>query len=603
MSATPHSEAHLRFGTRGSALALAQTQLAIDLLQHAYPELQAVVQVIRTEGDLDRNSPLTEIGGRGVFTNAIEREILLGRIDAAVHSAKDLPTALHADAPIIAFPDRDDPRDVLVSRHDVPLHALPDQPVIGTSSRRREALIRRLRPDAVIRPIRGNVDSRLRKAEGSEFDAIVLAAAGIARMGWADRVSEYLPIEEFVPSPGQGAIAIQARSGSAAADVLSVLDQPSVSQPVKIERAFLAAIGAGCTTPVGAIAMATDGGYRFVGMLADTSGQRTVIVDEVLARGEEQRHVADVANRLLSDVGISPAVSLWGGGRVAGERDLSGASVVVTRPRPQAGQLLSALSCRGAEALALPTIRIEPMEDNAELDAALQAAVAGEFEWIIFTSANAVDVVGNRMVSLGIAAHHLKALNVAVVGKATAAAVRALGLAVTAMPRNATGDDLAALLQQQVSPGARVLFPRSAIGREALPEALQVAGLELVVIPAYRTIPESNIDPRVIDRVRRGEIDMVTFSSPSSVHNLVALLGEDRAALDAVPAICAGPVTADAVRESGLLLGGISPEPGDMAMADTVAAHWRRRERGSLSMPPRDKPRNASAIDMEGSVE
>ena len=193
-----------------------------------------------------------------MFTNAIEAAILRGEVDAAIHSAKDLPSALHPAVPIVAFPDRDDPRDVLdlAAWHDA--RSAPAEPVIGTSSRRRDVQILRLRPDARIVNIRGNIDTRLRKAEGPEFDGIVLAAAGIRRMGWQDRISEYFPVERVVPSPGQGAIAIQARAGSDAAALLETIDDPVVSTPVGIERAFLAAIGAGCTFPVGAYAAASE---------------------------------------------------------------------------------------------------------------------------------------------------------------------------------------------------------------------------------------------------------------------------------------------------------------------------------------------------------
>ena len=251
---SPFPDRPIRFGSRGSALALAQTNLAADRFRAAHPGRAVEVHVITTEGDVDKTSPLTEIGGRGVFTNAIEAAILRGEVDAAIHSAKDLPSALHPAVPIVAYPDRDDPRDVLVSRHGTTLDLLPPHPVIGTSSRRRDAQILRLRPDARIVNIRGNIDTRLRKAEGPAFDGIVLAAAGIRRMGWQDRISEYFPVERVVPSPGQGAIAIQARAGSDAAAVLETIDDPSVSTPVGIERAFLAAIGAGCAFPVGAYA-------------------------------------------------------------------------------------------------------------------------------------------------------------------------------------------------------------------------------------------------------------------------------------------------------------------------------------------------------------
>src|SRR5918997_7220433 len=257
----PFPDRPIRFGTRGSALALAQTNLAADRFRAAHPERVVEVHVISTEGDVDKTSPLTEIGGRGVFTTAIEAAILRGEVDAAIHSAKDLPPALHPAVPIVAYPDRDDPRDVLVSRHGVTLERLPAHPLIGTSSRRREVQILWLRPDARIVNIRGNIDTRLRKAQGPEFDGIVLAAAGIRRMGWHDWISEYFPVERVVPSPGQGAIAIQARAGSDASAVLETIDDVSVSTAVGIERAFLAAVGAGCAYPIGAYAVESEEGY------------------------------------------------------------------------------------------------------------------------------------------------------------------------------------------------------------------------------------------------------------------------------------------------------------------------------------------------------
>src|SRR5215217_4468673 len=292
---SPFPDRPIRFGSRGSALALAQTNLAADRFRAAHPGRAVEVHLISTEGDVDKTSPLTEIGGRGVFTTAIEVAILRGEVDAAVHSAKDLPSVLHPAVPIAAYPDRDDPRDVLVSRHGTTLDLLPPHPLIGTSSRRREVQILRLRPDARIVNIRGNIDTRLRKAQGSEFDAIVLAAAGVRRMGWHDRISEYFPVDRVVPSPGQGAIAIQARAGSDAAAVLETIDDALVSASVGIERAFLAAIGAGCAFPVGAYAAASRDGHRLIAMLADATDDRIAFADERLAVGEERAHAAEIA--------------------------------------------------------------------------------------------------------------------------------------------------------------------------------------------------------------------------------------------------------------------------------------------------------------------
>src|SRR4051812_10676546 len=280
--AATYSGRSIRFGTRGSQLALAQTRLTIERFQASHPQIEVDIHIVRTTGDADRTSPLSAIGGRGVFTNELEDALLRGEIDAAVHSAKDLPSRVHPLVPIVAFPLRDDPRDVLVTQHGVSLQRLPANPVVGTSSRRRDVQIRRLRPDVRIENIRGNIDTRLRKAEGQDYDAIVLAAAGVHRMGGQDRIQEDFPIDVVVPSPGQGAIAVQAKAGTVAAALLTLIDDPDVAELVRIERAFLAALGAGCSVPVGAHASRARNGVRFIAVLADEAGDHLVMVDELL---------------------------------------------------------------------------------------------------------------------------------------------------------------------------------------------------------------------------------------------------------------------------------------------------------------------------------
>jgi hydroxymethylbilane synthase len=576
----PFPDRPVRFGTRGSALALAQTNLAADRFRATHPGRAVEVHVVSTEGDIDKTSPLTEIGGRGVFTNAIEAAILRGEVDAAIHSAKDLPSALHPAVPIVAFPDRDDPRDVLVSRHGTTLDMLPPRPVIGTSSRRRDAQILRLRPDAQIVNIRGNIDTRLRKAEDSTFDGIVLAAAGIRRMGWQDRISEYFAVERVVPSPGQGAIAIQARAGSDAAVVLEAIDDPSVSTPVAIERAFLAAIGVGCTFPVGAYAARLDDGYRLIAMLADAPGERIAFADERLAAGEERDHAAEIAASLQVEIGRAPGARAWHGwnglkNHERAEDDLEGARVVVTRPRRQAGPFIATLLRRGAEPVALPTIRIEPIGDLVQLDLAIEESLRGTIDWCVFTSANAVEVFANRMEALDIGPSQLAAVRVAAVGRATATAVADAGLNLRLIPESATAEALAAALRQVVREGARILYPRSAMGRDVLPDELRAAGCDVLVIDVYRTLSEPNVDRRVLDRVRRGEVDVITFASPSSVRHLVALLGSDCVGLNRIPVVCAGPVTAQAAREVGLLVTAVSESPDAVAMSKAIAGFWR----------------------------
>lgn len=555
---------------------MAQTELAIGRFRGAFPGRDVEVRIISTEGDVDKTSPLTEIGGRGVFTNAIECAILRGDVDAAVHSAKDLPTVLHPAAPIVAFPDRDDPRDVLVSRHRTTLDRLPPDPVIGTSSRRRDVQLLRLRPDARIVNIRGNIDTRLRKAEGPELDAIVLAAAGIHRLGWSDRISEYFPVEQMVPSPAQGAIAVQAIAESDAANMLRMTDDPAVSAPVGIERAFLAAVGAGCTFPAGAYAVSSDSGFRLIAMLASESGDRIAYADEPIPAGDAGDHAAELADRLRADVEMNADVRAWNGW-TSSVHDLLGARVVVTRPTRQAGPLIAALAERGAKPLSLPAIRVEPIAETSRLDAALQDACDGRFDWIVFTSANAVGVVAQRMEVRGVGSEQLADVQVAVVGQATSAAAVAVGFSIALMPETATAEALSTELGATARSGDRVLYPRSAIGRDSLPDALRTSGLEVVTVEAYRTLPEPDVDPQVLAKVQRGEVDLVTFASPSSVRNLLNLLREDVAVLKTISVVCAGPATGDAARELGFSNVAVSDGPDEAAMTEAIARSWQRR--------------------------
>ncbi len=270
----------LRFGTRGSALALAQTEALERAFRRRHPEVETARQIIQTEGDVDKTSPLTVIGGRGVFTSALQMALAGGTIDAAVHSAKDLPSERPAGLEISAFLLREDPRDVLVSRHGCPLAELPRSPLIGTSSRRRVAQVLAQRPDARIVDLRGNVDTRLRKALETDLDGIVLAAAGVTRMGCQHVITEYLPLDRSIPSPGQGALAVETRiQDEGPGRLIAGLDDPAVSVPVRVERAFLRGVGGGCTTPIGAHAQVMGCWVRLRCMLAAEDGQRVEWVD------------------------------------------------------------------------------------------------------------------------------------------------------------------------------------------------------------------------------------------------------------------------------------------------------------------------------------
>ena len=249
----------IRVGTRGSRLALIQTELTLAVLSKAHPDVGFEVVTVTTQGDANQTAPLAGMG-LGVFVKEIERRLETGEIDMAVHSLKDMPTVLPEGMALGAVLERADPRDALVSHLGKTLADFPAGAKIGTSSPRRQAQIAERRPDLDIVPIRGNVDTRLRKAAGEECDGTVIAVAGLDRMGMADVITEYLSPEEFVPPPGQGAMAVEIRADDErTAAVVASADHAPTTAAVTAERSFLEALGGGCQVPVGAYAEA-DGG-------------------------------------------------------------------------------------------------------------------------------------------------------------------------------------------------------------------------------------------------------------------------------------------------------------------------------------------------------
>jgi hydroxymethylbilane synthase len=248
------------------------------LLRAAYPGLTIEIEVISTRGDRVLDVPLPSIGGKGVFTEELELALRERRIDLAVHSLKDLPVASGAGLAIGAIPARADARDALVSRRGERLSDLPAGAVVGTSSLRRIAQLRRHRPDLSIRDMRGNVDTRVRKLQQGEYDAILLACAGLDRLGLSSVISERLSLEQMMPAPGQAALGVQCRDDVQSLLLLGPLNDHRAEVSVRAERAFLAGLGGGCSVPVAAYAAILDGHLTLEGRVTSVDGSRQVDV-------------------------------------------------------------------------------------------------------------------------------------------------------------------------------------------------------------------------------------------------------------------------------------------------------------------------------------
>jgi hydroxymethylbilane synthase len=268
----------LRFGTRGSDLALWQTRHIIVLLRAARPDLQLDYEIIKTRGDHVLDTPLPLVGGKGVFTAELEAALRAGRIDCAVHSLKDLPTEPPDGLTIGAIPMRANPADALVSRAGYTLATLPHGARVGTSSTRRAAQLLHQRPDLKLLDIRGNVDTRLRKALDSngDYDAILLAYAGLDRLGHAEVISQVLDFEDMLPAPGQGAIAVQTRADDALLETLAPIHHADTALAVMAERAFLAGLGGGCAVPVAAYARWHGDHLLLRGRVSSPDGQQQI---------------------------------------------------------------------------------------------------------------------------------------------------------------------------------------------------------------------------------------------------------------------------------------------------------------------------------------
>jgi len=287
----------LVIASRGSQLALWQARWVQSRL--AALKCDCVIEIIKTTGDKITDVPLARVGGKGLFTKEIEEALLDGRADLAVHSLKDLPTELPAGLVLAAVPEREDPHDAIVGKR---LTELPDGARVGTSSLRRAAQLRHLRPALMIESVRGNLDTRLRKLDEGQYDAIVLAAAGLKRLGWAGRIAEVLPASVMCPAVGQGALAIETRAEGAGRAAASLLDHTETHQSVAAERGLLAALGGGCQVPIGAHAEVRDGRLKMVGLVASPDGKE-------LVRGETEGPVEEA-----EALGIALGADLLGRG-------------------------------------------------------------------------------------------------------------------------------------------------------------------------------------------------------------------------------------------------------------------------------------------------
>ena len=297
----------IKIGTRGSKLALAQANYVLGKLKESFPNNNYEIVVIKTTGDLDQQRPLDAIGAKGIFTDEIEDSLLSGKIQLAVHSMKDMPDTLKEGLTFAKPWDREDPRDVLILNHYKKLSDLPLGANIATGSKRRSYQLLALRPDINIFTIRGNIDTRIKKLreglpDGIKLDGIVIAAAGLKRIGLTNEISEYFSVDDMIPAPAQGTLAIELKSDKyELLDMVNSLSDAKIQEITFLERGFLKKIGGDCHLPIGAYASVSNKGYELRALFGTEDGSKLARTKQVSAKASEElidRAVADIMQQL-----------------------------------------------------------------------------------------------------------------------------------------------------------------------------------------------------------------------------------------------------------------------------------------------------------------
>ncbi len=537
----------LRLATRGSALAWTQSGHVADALRARGHEVELVR--ITTKGDVS-DAPLASLGGAGVFVGAVRAAVLDGDCDLAVHSFKDLPTAAAPGLQLGAVPLREDPADALCSRDGLTLAALPQGAKVGTGSPRRAAQLLALRPDLTVVEIRGNVETRLRRA-GADLDAVMLAAAGLRRLGLADRITELFDVATFLPAPAQGALAVECRADapSELLDALSDLDDPATRLAALAERAVLGRLEAGCAAPVAAHARLVGGKLSLTATVVALDGSRRVTEH---GTSEPDPAAATVLGDLVADRLLAAGAGTLAELGAAKPRPLTGRRILVPERCP-AGTA-EALATAGASVVQsiFTTQRSLPV---AEFEEALAAAC----EWLVVTSASTVAVL--RQQGFDLAARLPAGTRVAAVGPATAAALRGVGVTVELVADPGGG---AALVAAFPAGQGLVLLPGAEQSSAEPAAGLLALGWTVRQVPVYRTVVAPQ-PPEVVSEWPRFDAFVVTAGS-------VARAAVEAGGLPGPRVVAIGEASAAAARAAGLQVVAVADRPDAGGIAGAALA-------------------------------
>lgn len=567
----------LRIATRQSPLALWQARHVADRLKAAHPGLEVELLELSTEGDRFLSASLAAVGGKGLFVKEIEQALFDGRADLAVHSLKDMTSTLPEGLMLAAVPEREDPRDALIAAEGVTLETLPFRARVGTASQRRSCLLRERRPDLEIVTVRGNVQTRLRKLEELGLDGLVLAYAGLKRMGLEGRVSQILPIERSLPAVGQGVLGIECRVDDARTRrLLEPLEDPTTRHAVRAERAFLSKLEGGCTVPMAGHATIEGDRLRLQGLVGRPDGT-LVLRDEVEGSVEEAEALGQALAGRLLEQGAADILAVHGHvhGRpdaatppqpkAAGAGRLSDLTVWVTRPRERAEALCFLLEDEGASVISLPLLELLPPEDDRPLRAA--ASQVQRYRWILFTSPAGVEALVEACRREG-SLERLGRVKLGAVGPQTALSMRSFGLKVEVEAVDPTGPGLFEVLKADLQPNDDVLLPVAQQARPELHRLLTEAGVQVTRVVAYRA-EQILPDAAALRALDAAPSAAIVLGSPRTVEALIST-PSGRAIAERSRLISIGTTTSGAIEAAGLTVAATAKAPTPEGLLEAV---------------------------------
>ncbi|HSX09655.1 MAG TPA: hydroxymethylbilane synthase [Candidatus Saccharimonadales bacterium] len=520
-------------GTRGSKLALIQTEIVKKQINTLFPSIQVLIKIITTTGDKNMNPVPLDTVGKDWFTKQIDKALLDGRIDAAVHSLKDLSETLPKGLTIAAIPKREDAKEALVSDNNVLFKKLKKGAIIGTDSTRRKSQLLHKRPDLLVKSVRGNVLTRLEKLKDHHYDGLFLAVAGLKRLDLEHVITEYFSEKNIVPAPGQGALAVVVRKDRK--DLLTSLKKLNhleTLRAVKAERAFSKVFGGGCSMPIGAYATCKKETIQLTGMVGSLDGK--YVIKETI-EGKSNKPIT-----LGKELGIrmikksSPWYTLY-------ERPY----VVITRPEKEGSYLMKNIPQFGLQPLFYPTISIKKVR-LTEQDREFIKNVE-QFDWIIFTSKNGVKYFMQTLSDLNISIPNNGKTSIAVVGESTEKLVKEYGFTVSFRPKHFTS----ANLSQEINniKGKKVLLVQGNLSNSTTAKELQKKGVEAIRLIIYKTEFPKKKNPQLEDLIKQQKIKYLTFSSPSTVKGFLKTVKNDM--VFSLPVISIGPTTTKELEKCG----------------------------------------------------